>query len=90
MLAKDRLGNNVPIPERRVGHVVNVPESCVLETGHAPKMGTHRHVSNVPPQLRTRQVISRLALNVVDRANATASHEVRDEKKPVITLSLNA
>ncbi len=45
-------------------HVFNVPESCVSKTGHAPKMVTHRHVKNVPPQLTTRQVISRLALNL--------------------------
>ena len=57
-----RLGNNIPISSRRVGHVFNVPESCVLKTGHAPKMVTHRHVGNVPPQLTTRQVISRQAL----------------------------
>ena len=31
-------------------------------TAHAPKMVTHRHVGNVPPQLTTRQVISRHAL----------------------------
>ena len=42
-------------------YVFNVPESCVSKTGHTPKMVTHRHVGNVPPQVITRELISRQA-----------------------------